>query len=48
MEWANGATIASTNPAAWGERQMVWSAMNPSFHAGSSPAANRAQQLVSR
>ncbi len=45
---ANATTAASTNPAACGDRHMVRSAMNPSFHAARSPASSRAQHHGSR
>ena len=45
---ATGATWWSTNAAASGERHTVRSAMNPSRHAGSSPASSRPQQRRSR
>ena len=45
---ANGATLASTNAAAAGDRHRVRSAMNASRHAGSSPDSTRAQQRWSR
>ena len=48
MVCATGATLASTNAAAAGERHMVRSAMNASRHAASSPASTRAQQRGSR
>ena len=46
--WATAATWASTNAAAAGDRHRVRSAMNPSRHAGRSPATSRAQQRRSR
>ncbi len=48
MVCANGATLASTNAAASGDRHRVRSAMNASRHAASSPASTRAQQRGSR